>query len=56
MTPLALDDSQLKVLIDCASVVPVELRDKYLKNVAKWLPGADIEKVVSNVLAKLDRD
>jgi len=54
MTPLALDDSQLKVLIDCASVVPVQLRDKYLKNVAKRLPGADIEKVVSNVLAKLD--
>ena len=54
MQPLALDDHQLKILIDCASVVPIQLRDKYLKNVAKWLPGADIEKAVSTVLAKLD--
>ena len=56
MQPLSLDDDQMKVVIDCASAVPPKLRESYLRGVAKRLSGGgDIEKIVSTVLAKLDR-
>jgi hypothetical protein len=56
MEPLSFTDSQLETIFSVASCVPVKLRDRYLKDIARRLPvDGNIEKAVSTVLAKFDK-
>ena len=68
MTPLGLNDQQLKTVLDVAGFVPRRLRRKFLKDIAAQLsvvPGtkkilstlrdSDVERAIGDVLVNLDR-
>jgi hypothetical protein len=42
MTPIALTDRQLREVMDAANLVPWDLRDVYLQQVADQLRGRDL--------------
>ena len=68
MTPLGLNDQQLKTVLNVAGFVPRRLRRKFLKYIAAQLPvvpgtkktlstlrDSDVERAIGDVLADLDR-
>ena len=68
MTPLGLNDQQLKTVLNVAGFVPRRLRRKYLEDIAAQLPvvpgvkktlstlrDSDVKRAIGDVLVNLDR-